>query len=125
MNSKELESVTKLNGSERYNYAIKKIADWEEVWGLYNNGWTLVSDGENECFPIWPHAEYAATCATNEWEGNEPKAIELEVWMKKWLPGLEEDQKMIAVFPTPNNKGVVVSVARLQEDLNDEIALYE
>lgn len=123
---KEMENVLKLDGSRRYTHTIKRVADFEEIWGLHaNDGWVLVSDGEHECFPIWPHPEYATLCATNEWAGNEPAAIDLDTWMEKWLPGFEEENKRIAVFPTPQIKGVVVTAERFKEDLNDEIALYE
>ena len=38
MNKKELEAVMKQPPNIRYEYFIKKVVDFEEVWGLYNDG---------------------------------------------------------------------------------------
>ena len=65
IHKKEFENVLKMNGPERYNYFIQKVADWEEVWGLKaEDGWAMVGDpNSNECIPFWPHPEYAQVCA--------------------------------------------------------------
>jgi hypothetical protein len=51
--------------------------------------------------------------------------IDLGSFKQKWLPGMAKDNYLVAVFPTPNQKGVVVSPARLADELNEELAKIE
>lgn len=123
---KELEHVLRLEGPRRYAYWIKQVADWQLVWGLYSDGWALVSDDRGQqAVPVWPHAAFASACASGPWAGYEPRDIDLSAWMERWLPGMLKDGKQVAVFPTPRDKGVVVSPEQLQEDLAAELTLYE
>lgn len=123
----EIESVIGLAGEERYSYLIKKSADQEIVWSLaQDHGWALATDSiGNEAVPIWPHEKYAALCASGAWQGFEPKQIALEVWRSRWVPGMVRDQRLVAVFPTTNDKGVFVSPERLEIDLRAELENYE
>jgi hypothetical protein len=127
MHDKEFESVLSLSGSERYAYFVKKAADWEEIWSLKTeDGWVLAGDDQgNELVPIWPHQRFAIACATGNWRGSEPAPIELSVYLERWIPGMLRDRRLAAVFPTPTDKGVVVTPERLREDLEAELSLYE
>lgn len=126
VNDKEFEAVLTLPGSERYGYCLRSIADWEEVWSLRGlDGWILAADDAgHECIPIWDHPRYAEACASGLWEGSQPASIPLTHWLDRWIPGMIRDQKMVAVFPTPGNKGVIVSPERCRDDLTDELAAY-
>ena len=45
MNEKEVENVISLPAEGRYEYFIKRVADWEVVWSLGNeDGWVLAGD---------------------------------------------------------------------------------
>ncbi|MBU5351833.1 DUF2750 domain-containing protein [Paenibacillus barcinonensis] len=44
MNQKEFESVINLPANIRYEYFIKKVIDSENVWGPYENGWSVTED---------------------------------------------------------------------------------
>jgi len=44
LNGKEFENVVQLPPQKRYEYFIKKVADWREVWSLWNDGWVLMGD---------------------------------------------------------------------------------
>jgi hypothetical protein len=55
LTSKEFEAVIKLPANIRYEYLIKKVADSEEVWGLYDDGWAMSSDDKGRLLiPFWP-----------------------------------------------------------------------
>ena len=45
----------------------------------------------------------------------QPQALTLKVWQARWLPGMEDDQLLVAVFPTTDATGVVVEPRELQE----------
>jgi hypothetical protein len=74
--------------------------------------------------PFWPHAAYADALAADEWRDSDPKAIELSEFLTKWLPGMANDRLHAAVFPTRDQKGVVVDPLRLKRDLESERERY-
>ncbi|HNU53182.1 MAG TPA: DUF2750 domain-containing protein [Verrucomicrobiota bacterium] len=116
-----------LEASKRYEHWIKKVADQEEVWGLWQEGgWALAGDEAGRgLVPVWPHPRYAALCADGVWAGYRPKAIALDAWLDRWIRGMERDHRLVAVFPTPNDKGVPIEPRRLERDLRNELANYE
>jgi len=127
MHDEEFRSVMCLTGPERYSYCVKKVADFEEIWGLWNAaGWAVAGNKrQDELVPVWPHSRFAAACASEAWSGYEPKAIGIHTWLERWVPGMLEDQRLVAVFPTPSGQGVLVSPDRFGEDLLQELSLYE
>jgi len=127
MNDKEYSSVMALSGPDRYSYAIKRVADQEEIWSLWaEDGWALASDDQGrELIPVWPHPRLASACAKDEWAKYQPRSIDLESWMEKWTPGMLSDHRLVAVFPIPSDKGVVVEPERFGEDLELGASLYE
>jgi len=98
--SKKIENVLRLDASSRCDYFVRKVADFEIVWGLFNTGWPTASTGATTAVPFWPEEEFAALCATAEWQGFHPKAIALEEFLTRWFPGMEKDQRICLVFPT-------------------------
>lgn len=53
MNNKEFEAVIKIPGPKRYEYFIKKVVDYEELWGLYDDGWAITEDDQgNKMIPF-------------------------------------------------------------------------
>jgi len=79
VNAKQLAVVLGLSGPKRYEHFVKVVVDWQEAWGLYQDGWALAGtdDGE-QVFPLWPAREYARICSDKEWEGYTPRAISLD-----------------------------------------------
>lgn len=127
ISDQEYESVIVLSGAKRYSYFVKKTADWEKVWSLRNqDGWVLAADTTGlQLVPVWPHERYAQACLTQKWQDCKPAAIDLEAWMQRWIPDMIRDGRRVAVFPTPNDKGIVVEPTRLQNDIGDECEQYE
>jgi hypothetical protein len=122
----EIASVTRLKGRDRYAHFVKKVADQEELWSLWDDGWALAKgDDARELIPVWPHAKYAVACATGSWKGSVPKPIALEAWMQRWTPGAIRDGRLIAVFPTPENTGIMVEAGQLAADIEAELESYE
>jgi hypothetical protein len=114
-----------LPGAKRYEYFVKKVTDWEVVWGLFSEGWATAADSEDTVLPFWPGFEFAALCAEGAWTGYAPKEIQLYDFLETWLPGMGKDGLKVAVFPVAAGQGVVVTPARLQQDLAEECAKYE
>ncbi len=127
INDHEFTAVVSLPAPRRYAYCIKRVADWYEIWSLRtDDGWALAHDDEgNEVIPIWPAARYAAACSKGYWSNDKPKAICMDDWLQKWIPGMLQDGALVAVFPSPDDKGVVVTPDRLRSDLEEELERYE
>lgn len=123
----EIAAVLRLDGPKRYSYCVKKMADEQAVWTLrQEDGWALAGDVDgHELIPVWPHECFAICCALGSWAGFVPVSIELDVWMERWLIGMERDGRSAAVFPTPEERGVAVSPTRFADDLQQELAKYE
>jgi hypothetical protein len=123
---KEIQVVPGLPGPKRYEYFVKHTADENQIWSLWQGGWALARDSQGrELVPVWPHQIYAEACATKEWEGYAPQAISMDAWLERWIPGMIEDKRFAAVFPTPEDKGIVVEPRRLEADLRAELEHYE
>jgi hypothetical protein len=44
---KEVDAVFALPGPDRYEHFVKRVADWEEVWGLASEGgWVMMGDSD-------------------------------------------------------------------------------
>jgi hypothetical protein len=127
VNDREFKSVLALPAPRRYGYFIKRSADHGELWGLRaDRGWVVAEDDEgNRHFPVWPHPRFAEACSTGPWEGEDPKAIDIDEWVEAWIPRLREDGFRIAVFQTPADQGTSVSPERLKRDLEEELSLFE
>ncbi len=126
MNQQKINSILQLSAEERYLYFIRKIADFETVWGLHNEGWALVGDTQgNETIPFWPEKEFAELCAVDSWNKYLPKPIPLSDFLEKWLVGMGKDKKQAGVFYTPQGKGIVIEPFKLKSDIEKEIEQYE
>lgn len=125
INQKQIESVIALPGAKRYEHFIKVVADQEEVWGLYRDGWVLAAtDDGQKVFPVWPAKEYAELCKKNEWSACEAESFSLVDFMHELLPNLKNDDVLLGVFYTPFNKGVTPAVDQVLADLNRELENY-
>ena len=126
MHPAKMKSIVAGSAETRTAYLVRKVTDFEQVWGLNNDGWAACTDDSGQpALPIWPEAELAALCAVGEWAEMAPKAIELAEFMERWLPGLERDGRLVAVFPTTRGQGVFMSPSALAEKLQEELAQYE
>ena len=93
--------------------------------GVLFAGWCLVSDEDGvQAFPVWPDQQFADACV-NSIDKETSAKISLQDWLEKWLPGMMGDGRKVAVFPTPDEQGIVVSPSQLIDDLLAECEQYE
>ncbi|WP_291987856.1 DUF2750 domain-containing protein [Luteitalea sp.] len=125
LTQKQIAAVIALPGPERFEHFVKTVADREEAWGLFQDGWALAEDDNGTpVFSLWPASEYAEACAVSEWEGYEPRPIPLDELLDELLPQLETDGVLPAVFSTPQSLGVNPTVAELTNALQAELERY-
>lgn len=124
--NKKISEVLKMSLPDRYDYFIRKVADFENIWGLNSDGWALYGDDEgNQVLPLWPEKEFAELCAVDEWRDYIPEAIGLENFLCKWVPGMTNDKTLISVFPTLETSGLIISPSDINKDLLDESKQYD
>ena len=125
INAKQLDAVISLTSEKRYQHFVKRIADVEEVWALYSDGWALsATEDGTSVFPFWPAREYAEKCAINECLGYEPRALPLDEFLNSLLPRLKADGVLPGVFPNLVGDNVTPTVERLIADINIELENY-
>jgi len=125
VNSKKMEAVFLLSASERFKYFVKTVADYEEVWGLYQNGWALsASDEGTTIFPFWPAEAFARACAVNEWAGYEACSISLGNFLNTLLPSLKHDRILPGIFLTLDSKGIILTIDELTAAITNELKNY-
>ena len=125
INLKKIENILNMTPDDRYLYFIRKITDFEEIWGLYNNGWAMAENNLNQqIIPFWPERDFAELCKTDIWQSYSSKSINLSDFMNKWLPGMNVDGKMAGVFYTPKDNGIVTTPVKILNDINDELEQY-
>lgn len=124
MHDREFESVLSLDGPARYDYFVKHVADRGSLWSLKSEetGFVLAGDATDQAVPVWPHPRFAEVAATDRWADAHPAEIDVDDWLESWTPGMGEDGRSVAVFPTPAGRGVIVPPGRLAEDLEAELA---
>jgi hypothetical protein len=126
MNENKVQNIIGLSKEERYRYFVDKIVDFEEVWGLYNDGWAVLGNQENSIvMPFWPEKNFAERCIASEWAGFKSKAISLQDFLDKWLPGMDKDNRLVAVFYLPELKeNIIITANELKTDINQEQEQY-
>lgn len=124
MNKSEFNSVINKPPYIRYEYFIKKVVDFEEVWGLYKDGWAIaLDDGGNQLIPFFPKKDFAASSAKNEWEGYNAEPIDLYEFINDWLSGMNDDGIKPSIFPNDDNTAVL-NIEVILSDLKNELEKY-
>ena len=125
--NKEIEMVLAQSNEVRFDYFIKRVADWGEVWGLKgSDGWVMSADETGKQVAVfWPFAEFASLCSVDEWEGTFPASISIEAFTTRWLPGLEKEARLVGIFPNLLKQASVIKPIKLLQIINSEIESLE
>jgi hypothetical protein len=124
MNPKEKENILKLNPFERYQYFIKKIADFEELWTIVDeNGDYAISEVEGKnLISFWTIEEFIESNLGDGWENCKPIRLDLDDLEEDLFNLIASEGYLINVFPINGRSGFIVSLAEFKRDLNDELA---
>ncbi|AUX27824.1 hypothetical protein SOCEGT47_084220 [Sorangium cellulosum] len=122
----EIQAVLRLDGPERFRHFVKRVADDQIAWGLWQDGWALMANADGcQVFPLWPAREYAEIHREGEWAAYEARKIPLADLLDELLPRLAESGILPGVFPTPSGKGVTPGPEELAGALRKELENYE
>ena len=126
MNNDKLACVKSLNAHERFEYFIRKVADFETLWGGYGkNGWIqLLGDNEQKVMPFWPEKQFTIDYILAHNYDYLPKEIDLSYFLDKWINGLSEDHINILIFPVKKQSSTIIKPFELKSELEKEIEQY-
>lgn len=103
---------------KRYAYLLKQVVANKEIWILTDeHGCVMLNSEDEDCVPVWPSEDCASYWASGEWSHCTPQAISLQDWLERWTSGLEGDEVCVAVFPNPNEEGIVI----FPDEFDDEL----
>lgn len=123
--SSELEHLLELNCEERYDYFLDAVIEEKEIWIVVNNNnefLKIFAEEEGfEYLPAWPSEELARHYSARDSE-LQTKSISLPEFLKKWVPGLKQDELEIGVFPGSDGTVWLTSSEELKADLQDALS---
>ena len=130
VSKQELETVTALSPEKRYNYFVKRICDWEQVWTLYEDDCIVLNEAKNGklyilLFPFKDFAEHYAT-NTRGMKGVSYKSFEINEFLETIIKKLQANNVSNAlVFPVANGYGLNVSMTDMVKDIQSELENYK
>lgn len=126
MHPDKLTNISNLSPADRYGYFIKKVADFQQVWLIQDNGQyvTLGDNTEELSIPVWPEKEYAELLLTDDWKDFTVESMEVHEFMD-WLDQLQLENIKVAGFPLTNLNAVVVNADEMKNHLLYELQQYE
>ena len=102
----------------RYDFLVEQVKEHKELWVLQDNdGCVMLTTDDEDCIPVWPSEETASLWAEDDWQDCRPLSISLAEWLERWVPGMEDDELYVAVFPMLEDLGVVIPPHELEQRL--------
>lgn len=119
--SPELDQIIQMSPEQRHSYLLTQVTLNQSIWILTDeHGCVMLNSDDEDCVPVWPAREFAEYWATGEWSDCVATAIPLKDWLERWTTGLEGDGVSVAVFPNPEEEGIVVFADTFDEELRNK-----
>ncbi|GAA3919750.1 DUF2750 domain-containing protein [Chitinophaga oryziterrae] len=128
ISQREIDSVLSESPEKRFEYTIKRIADWETLWTIVDEAGALgmlTDEVQNVIFPIWPFKEFTQLYCTGDFANYTPMVIELSDFLEEYLPDYENKNYKLSLLPLPTKKGEVMDISLFREALNSELNKIE
>jgi len=102
-------TIEEYDEQKRLKYLLEAVIKNREIWILVDeHGCMMLNTEDQDCVPVWPNKAFAQNWITDDWKDCEAEAISLNKWQSRWIPGLEEDELAIVVFPNQAEEGLVL-----------------
>ncbi|WP_077415939.1 DUF2750 domain-containing protein [Chryseobacterium sp. JV274] len=127
MHIKEIENILKLEPFKRYEYFIKKVADFEQLWTIIDqDGNYIISEiDEFSLISFWSAEEFVALYLEKDWEDCKPIKLTLDDLKEDMFDIINSENYLINVFPVNGISGFVVSLEEFDRDLQEELDKIE
>lgn len=120
-NSPSTAQIEQFTPEQRLKYLLKEVVSHQQIWILTDDdGCVMLNSDDEDCAPVWPNEEFAQAWATGEWQDCQPKAISLQKWHSHWTSGLEDDDVYVAIFPSLDQEGLIISSQELDFELKQQ-----
>ena len=126
MNQQKINSVFALSSKDRYDYLIRRMADFETIYLITDGEGNYVmigSEGVN-VLPVWPEREFAELFLTDAWSDYLVEENSIYEFID-WLNELGKGSIEIAGFPNRELNTVHVTAMKMKNHLEHEISQYE
>ncbi|MDN3651187.1 DUF2750 domain-containing protein [Thalassotalea ponticola] len=115
-----------LTDAQRYDVFMQHLMAERQAWILTDqHGAVMLTDDGEDLVPFWPTKETAQSWATDEWSHCEPLKLTLDEIQQRWLPGMEEDDLCLIIFPNNNLTGQILYPWQFAEALAKKQAKLE
>ncbi|MBF1385107.1 DUF2750 domain-containing protein [Prevotella aurantiaca] len=130
VSKQELDAVIALSPEKRYNYFVKRICDWEQVWTLYDDDYIVLNEAKNGKLYVllFPFKDFAKHYATNtrDMKGVSYKSFELCEFLETIVKKLQMNKVNHAlIFPVADGYGLNVSMEDMVKDIQSELENYK
>lgn len=127
MNNREFEEVSKLEPFNRYQYFIKKIADYEELWTIIDikGEYALCDIDAYTLISLWPNKEFIESNLIEAWSMCKPLKLSLDSLYSHLYPIITKESFLFNIFPVNGKAGFIVSLEELDNDLSEELENYQ
>ena len=118
---KEIAIMSRSNAKDRFDFTIRKVGEWEEIFILeklpIDFAFGLVGEGEL-IFPIWPAELFAQDNAIGGWSNYQVRKVEIEELLNivEAQDEQEEEDVLISVFPMGEKAGFIVTIEEFMRD---------
>ncbi|MET0492665.1 MAG: DUF2750 domain-containing protein [Actinoplanes sp.] len=115
----EAERLRKLDETARVARTFEVIAEKGALWVWGDEDEILFTEDAKRrtLLPVWPHATVARLENEGEVAGEHAIRISAKVFLKEWLPQLEEDDADIAIFPVEERNAAILTLAEFRSRL--------
>lgn len=127
INPKELENVSRMKPFDRYEYFIRKVADFQELWTIVDEeGEVALSEiKDNKLVSFWTSEPFIESNLSGGWKNCSAFKLHLEDLDETIFPLISDNNYLINVFPVNGKSGFVVNIDEFIRDLNEELEQYE
>jgi hypothetical protein len=117
-----LATVAQFTPEQRLEYLVKEVVKQQKIWILTDkDGCVMLNSDDEDCAPVWPSEAFAQAWATGDWADCQAQDIDLKTWRTRWTYGLEGDNVSVAVFPSDDEEGLVISAQEFDQELQQQI----
>lgn len=127
MNSKQIENILKLEPQKRYEYFIRKVADFEELWTIVNEDgdYALSSVYDKTLVSFWSAEEFIESNLEEDWSNCKALKLSLDDLTDVVLPYIADNDYLINIFPINGRSGFIVDLEEFSRDFTEELKKYE
>lgn len=94
--SKSLKQLTEMTPEARYDYLVEQVKEHQTLWSLQDlDGCVMLTTEEEDCIPMWPTEEAAASWAVDDWADCQALSIPVDEWLERWVPGMQDDDLFV------------------------------